>query len=104
MMLRQGIEDPERRARFGAVYTILGFVAVPITFISIRLLRTIHPVVIGEGAGSGDGSFAMTGDMQLAFFFSLFAFTIIFADLLWHRIRMGKLMARVEQLRLKVSA
>ena len=48
MMLRQGIEEPERRARFGAVYTILGFVAVPITFISIRLLRTIHPVVVGK--------------------------------------------------------
>jgi len=103
MMLRQGIEDPERRARFGAVYTILGFVAVPITFISIRLLRTIHPVVIGEGAGSGDGSFAMTADMRLAFFFSLFVFTVLFVDFLWHRVRMGQLAAKVEQLRLKVS-
>jgi heme exporter protein C len=104
MMLRQGIDDPERRARFGAVYTILGFVAVPITFISIRLLRTIHPVVIGEGAGSGDGSFAMTSDMQMAFFFSLFVFTVLFIDFLWHRIRMGQLATKVEQLRLKVSA
>jgi heme exporter protein C len=103
MMLRQGIEDPERRARFGAVYTILGFVAVPITFISIRLLRTIHPVVIGEGAGSGDGSFAMTDDMRTVFFFSLFVFTLLFIDFLWHRIRMGQLAAKVEQLRLKVS-
>ena len=103
MMLRQGIEEPERRARFGAVYTILGFVAVPITFISIRLLRTIHPVVVGKGAGSGDGSFAMTGDMRLAFFFSLFVFTVLFVDFLWHRIRMGQLAAKVEQLRLKVS-
>jgi heme exporter protein C len=103
MMLRQGIEEPERRARFGAVYTILGFVAVPITFISIRLLRTIHPVVVGKGAGSGDGSFAMTGDMQLAFFFSLFVFTVLFIDFLWHRVRMGNLAAKVEQLRLKVS-
>jgi len=104
MMLRQGIEEPERRARFGAVYTILGFIAVPITFISIRLLRTIHPVVIGNDAGSGDGSFAMTGDMRIAFFFSLFVFTVLFVDLLWHRIRMGQLADKVEQLRLKVSA
>jgi heme exporter protein C len=103
MMLRQGLEEPERRARFGAVYTILGFVAVPITFISIRLLRTIHPVVIGEGAGSGDGSFAMTGEMKTAFFFSLFVFTVLFIDFLWHRVRMGQLAAKVEQLRLKVS-
>ena len=26
LMLRSGIEDPDRRARFGAVYAILGFV------------------------------------------------------------------------------
>ncbi|HIE56715.1 MAG TPA: cytochrome C assembly protein, partial [Anaerolineales bacterium] len=90
MLLRQGIDDPERRARFGAVYTILGFISVPITFISIRLLRTIHPVVVG-GGDSGNSAFGMTGDMKLVFFFSLFAFTVIFADLLWHRARLGAL-------------
>jgi len=46
LMLRQGIEDPDRRARFGAVYAIIAFVSVPITFLSIRFVRTIHPVVI----------------------------------------------------------
>ena len=32
LMLRQGIEDPDRRARFGAVYAIVAFISVPITF------------------------------------------------------------------------
>ena len=75
---------------------------MPITFISIRLLRTIHPVVIGNSSG-GDGSFSMTGDMKLVFFFSLFVFTVLFVDFLWHRVRLGNLAAKVEQLRLKVS-
>jgi hypothetical protein len=44
----------------------------------------------------------MTGDMKLAFFFALFAFTVIFADLIWNRIRMGQLQDKVEQLKLKV--
>ena len=48
LMLRQGIEDPDRRARFGAVYAIIGFLSVPLTFFSIRIFRTIHPVVIGS--------------------------------------------------------
>ena len=33
LMLRQGIEDPDRRARFGAVFAKLGFQSVPMTFL-----------------------------------------------------------------------
>jgi len=35
LLLRQGIEDPEQRARFGAVYTLLGGLSVPMTLLSI---------------------------------------------------------------------
>jgi len=38
--------------------------------------------------------------MKLTFFFSLAAFSVFFADLLWHRIRLGKLRAEVEVLRI----
>ena len=104
LLLRQGIEEPERRARFGAVYTIVGFISVPLTFLSIRLLRTIHPVVIGSNDPSAEGSFSMTGTMRTTFFFSLITFSVIFVTLLWHRIRLGQLAERVEQLRLKLMA
>jgi heme exporter protein C len=102
-MLRQGIEDPDRRARFGAVYAILGSISIPMTFISIRLLRTIHPVVIGDNDPSAEGGFDMSLKMLQTFFFSLFTFSAIFVDLYWHRIRQGELAAKVEELRLKVS-
>ena len=101
-MLRQGIEDPEKRARFGAVYTLLGGFSAPITFMVIRLFRSIHPVVIGA-ANANQEKLSMTPDMRTAFFFALFAFTVIFIDLLWHRIRLGGLEEKVEQLKLKVS-
>ncbi len=101
-MLREGIEDPDRRARFGAVYTILGGVSAPITFMVIRLVRSIHPVIIAGGDPSAQGTFAMTPRMEVAFFFGLFTFTIIFIDLFWNRIRLGDLAAKVEQLRLNV--
>jgi heme exporter protein C len=99
-MLRQGVEDPDRRSRYGAIYAALSFISVPLTFISIRILRTIHPVLFG-GAG-GEGSFDMTSKMLVTFMFSLVAFSFIFADLLWHRIRLGRLAERVEDLRLKL--
>ncbi len=101
-MLRQGIEDPEKRARFGAVYTLLGGLSAPITFMVIRLFRSIHPVVIGA-ANANQEKLSMTSDMRVAFFFALFAFTVIFIDLMWHRIRLGGLEEKVEQLKLKVS-
>ncbi len=101
-MLRQGIDEPEKRARFGAVYTLLGGISAPITFMVIRLFRTIHPVVIG--AANGDqAKMNMDGDMKIAFFFALFAFTVIFADLIWHRLRLGALEEKVEALKLNSS-
>jgi heme exporter protein C len=101
-MLRGGIEDPNRRARFSAVYTLVGAVSVPITFMAIRFFRTIHPVVIGSASAQAQGGFNMSPDMKVAFFFSLFTFTVIFVDLFWHRIRLGNLQNKVEELKLKV--
>ena len=103
LMLRAGIEEPERRARFGAVYTILGFISVPLTFLSIRIFRTIHPVVIGGSDPNATGTFAMTPKMLQTFMFSLFVFSVLFVDLLWHRIRLGHIAETVEQLKLRIS-
>lgn len=102
-MLRAGIEDPEKRARFGAVYALLGGLSAPITFMVIRLFRTIHPVVVGTASAEAQGGFDMTGSMLTAMFVALGAFTILFIDLMWHRIRIGGLEEKVEQLKLKVS-
>ncbi len=101
MLLRSGVDDPGRRARFSAIYAIFGFVSVPLTFISIRLLRTIHPVVIGSAEAASQGGFNMDASMKTAFFFSLAAFSIFFVDLLWHRIRLGKLQSEVNTLRIQ---
>lgn len=101
LMLRQGIEDPSRRARFGAVYAIVGFISVPLTFFSARLFRTIHPIVIGTGDPSTQGSFDMNTKMLQTFMFSLLTFTFIFADLIWHRVRLGTLAEKAERLKLK---
>jgi heme exporter protein C len=102
LLLRQGIEDQERRARFGAVYTLIGAVSVPVTFLSIRIWQTIHPVVIGGGSSAQD-SFGMTSPMLLTMFFCLFSFSVIFATLLWYRVRLGNLAEQVEQLKQKIT-
>jgi heme exporter protein C len=87
-LLRGGVNDPARRARYAAVYAIAGFASVPLTFISIRIFRTIHPVLVGASP-SATGTFAMSGKMLTAFFASLLAFSILFTAIYWHRYRLG---------------
>jgi heme exporter protein C len=84
-LLRRGIDDPTKKARFGSIYLIIGFATVPLTFFSARLLRTIHPTIFGT-AGTGD--MAMTPAMYQTMGFSIFAFSVLFALLLIVRSRL----------------
>ena len=102
LLLRQGVEDPDRRARFAAVYSILGFLTVPLTFLSIRIFRTIHPVVVGSGDPTATGAFDMSPRMRVAFFFSLLTFTFVYATLLWHRLRLYRLSEKLDTLKIKL--
>jgi heme exporter protein C len=104
LLLRQGIEDQDRKARFGSVYGIVAFLSVPITFLSIRLFRTIHPVVIGSGDPTAEGSFDMTPKMTQAFMFSLLTFTVGYAAMLWHRVRLARLSDRIDQMKSRILA
>jgi heme exporter protein C len=104
LMLRAGLEDPDRRARISAVYSIIGAVSVPLTFFSIRIFRTIHPVVIGSGDPTASGSFDMAPKMLITFIFSLIVFTVLFVDLLRHRVKLGQLADEVEQDHLKLMS
>jgi len=103
-MLRAGIDNPERRARFGAVYALIASVSIPITFMSIRWVdRTLHPVVFGVSKATSEIEMAMTFDMVKILLFAIFAFSIVFIDLFWNRIRLGDLQEKVEQLKMKVT-
>ena len=93
LMLRRAIEEPERRARFAAVVGIVGFVDVPLVFMSIRWWRTIHPVVFRVD------SIDVDGQMLVALVVALAAFTLVYAYLLRLRVGLEQLEMRVEGLR-----
>ncbi len=104
LMLRQGIEDPDRRARFAAVYGIVGFISVPITYFSIMWWRTIHPVVFGAASENAKGTFSMTPHMLVTFLFSLFAFTVLYFCFLANRLRLARVEEHVEKLKAEALA
>jgi heme exporter protein C len=82
-MLRAAIESPERRARFAAVYGIVAFVTVPLSWFAIRWWRTIHPDVLTSGEGM-----ALTSRMVQTLLVSVGAFTLLYVTLLRQRIRL----------------
>jgi heme exporter protein C len=104
LMLRQGIEDPQRRARFAAIYGIVAFVSVIVTFFGVRFATaTIHPVLIGPSAGTPQTNLApMTDRMLAAMVFAFITFTFVYATLLWHRVRLQNLADRVSSLKAQI--
>jgi heme exporter protein C len=105
LMLRQGIEDQRRQARFGAVYGIVAFASVMMTYIGVRFIAaTIHPAVVGPSASTGQGDFGMAPRIRTAMMFSFLTFTFVFATLLWHRIRLAHLSDRVALLKARLLA
>ena len=76
LILRMSVEQVERRATFCAVMAIVGFIDVPIVFLSARLWRTIHPVVIKARSIDMEPIMISTLMISMAAFF-LFWITLI---------------------------
>jgi len=93
-MLRAAIDSPERRARFAAVYGSVAFVTVPLSWFAIRWWRTIHPDVL-----TGGGGMTITPRMSHTLLVSLAAFTLLYATLLWQRVRLERAADAVAYLR-----
>jgi heme exporter protein C len=74
LLIRSYTADPERGARSSAVLGIVGFINVPIVFLSVNLWRTQHPgTMIFEGG--------LTGSMFLTLIVSIAAFTLLYVIL-----------------------
>lgn len=92
-MLRGAVESLERRARFAAVYGIVAFGTVPLSWFAIRWWRTLHPQVISGG------EMALTPRMTTTLFASLAAFTIVYVTLLRKRYLLERAKDRRRRLR-----
>ena len=87
---------------FAAVFAIIAFLSVPLNFMAIRWWRTIHPVVVGTGSADAQGGFSLGPTIRLVFFFSLFAFTVLYFALMALRTRTEWLAREVEHLKHRI--
>lgn len=105
LMLRQGIEDPQRQGRFGAVYGLIAFASVIMTYFGVRFISaTIHPTVVGPSAGTPDTEMGMTPRMLQSMMFSFFTFTFVFFTMLWYRMRLENLSDWVNAIKARMLA
>ena len=74
--LRFSIEDPERQARYAAVFAVVGGAFVPLNFMAVRAAESlIHPRVLSTTGG------AMPGSMRLTFLVCLAGMALLFVTL-----------------------
>jgi heme exporter protein C len=91
LAIRRVADNPVRRARWSAVIGIVGFVDVPIVYLSVEWWRSLHqgPSVFRLGGPDIHGS------MLVALLVGVAAFTLVYAYLMAVRMRIGRLEDRV---------
>jgi len=75
LLVRSLASEPSQGARYGAVIGIVGFIDVPIVFLTVNLWRTQHPsTIIFEGG--------LTTPMLITLMVCLAAFTVLYVLML----------------------
>ncbi|WP_070120487.1 cytochrome c biogenesis protein [Bacillus marinisedimentorum] len=91
----------DKIARLSAVFGIIGFLNVPIVYMSIRWWNSkLHPVVFGEGkSGSGGG---VEPEMLFTLLFCTFTITVLYAVLMQKGIEIEKMRLVLKEKKQKV--
>jgi heme exporter protein C len=97
--LRFSIEDPERQARYAAVFAVTAAAFVPINFLAVRLAQGyVHPRVLTATGGN------MTGQMRVVFYFCLATMVLLFVTLFRMEIAAKREAFQLRRLRRELEA
>lgn len=98
--LRFAIEDPQRQARYAAVFATVAGVFVPLCFMSVRFAQeaVTHPRVLDQTGGG------MPGSMFVTFLACLAAMTLLFVTLWKYELTSKHASAQLRTLRRRLGA
>jgi heme exporter protein C len=99
LLLRNMVDSPEKAARVAAVYGIIGFVDVPIVYMSIRWWKTLHPEHVMFISGENSG---LHPKIFHTLMLSLLTFTFLYLTLLFLRTQLEKIKHEVDFLKRKI--
>jgi heme exporter protein C len=92
--LRFAIEDPERQARYAAVFAITAGAFVPINFAIVRLAPAyVHPRTLSNISGN------LPGRMQVVFYLAMVSMTLLWITLWKFEMTAKHVAAQLRQLR-----
>ena len=99
LMIRQAVEEPEKRARLSAVFGIIGFISVPISFLSVRFYSKMHPCVVPPCPSGGGGGIG--GVVLYYLLFNFVAYFLLAATLIMLRMDNEELREKANELKRK---
>ena len=93
LLLRQNADNREQAARWGAIVGIVGALDMPIVYKSVEWWRGLHPKVLKISGGGG-----LDPGMERTLLICTITFLLLFATLLFERVRLARLEDEVESL------
>lgn len=95
MILRNAIDEQQKRARLAAVYSIFAYVML-IVFLMVlpRMTDSLHP---GNGGNPGFSSYDLDSRMRTIFYPAIIGWTLLGVWITNIRVRAGKLQERIEE-------
>lgn len=95
--LRFSIEDPERQARYAAVFSVVGGVFVPLNFMAVRSATAdIHPRTLSQAD-------SLPGPVMLTFLLGLVAMAVLFTTLCKYELAAKSTRMRLRSLKRRLA-
>lgn len=96
LIFRGGAES-EDKSRLAAVFGIIGFACVPLSFVSSRIWYSFHPNVVASSSGS------MSSESGMGLLLGVIAFTFVYIFMLRKRLFIAKLKYKIEELKEEIG-
>lgn len=97
LAVRSSLRDPDARARTNAVYGIVGFAAVPLSYMAGRIWVSLHPNLTGARGTGLDPALGQPLGV------GILAFTILYAALTIHRLDLMELADEIDQMKARLE-
>jgi heme exporter protein C len=97
LALRANANSKISKANLSAVFSIIGFICIPLSFAANRIWQQFHPTVIATSEGS------LQPSMTFALIVAVFAFTFLYIYFLFAKVEIERMRESIEEIKQKLG-